>query len=60
MQEASKDPRDEKARKNGNPAVPMRDSEDLTCNEGEVEDLLSQGESSEADRPKKSKRPASK
>jgi len=60
MQETSKNPRDQKVGKNGNPAAPMRDSEDLTCNEGQVEDLLSQGESAEADRPKKPKRPTGK
>jgi len=29
--------------------VPKRDSEDLTCSEGQVEDLLSEGESTEAE-----------
>ncbi|MGA6826085.1 hypothetical protein ACO9S2_00590 [Nitrospira sp. NS4] len=60
MQETSKNPGDEKVRKKVDPAAPVRDSEDLTCNEGQVEDLLSQGESAEADRPKKPKRPSGK
>ena len=29
--------------------VPKRDAEDLTCSEGQVEDLLSEGESTETD-----------
>lgn len=60
MQEGSKGLRDEKTAKKIDPVMPIRDSDDLTCNEGQVEDLLSQGESSEADRPKKPKRPAGK
>ncbi len=52
--------RDEKEVKKINPVVPMRDSDDLTCNEGQVEDLLSQGESAEVERPKKPKRPTGK
>lgn len=60
MQEGSMSSRDEKEVKKINPVVPMRDSDDLTCNEGQVEDLLSQGESAEVERPKKPKRPTGK
>lgn len=60
MQERLKDSQADKAVKKISPAVPMRDSDDLTCNEGQVEDLLSQGESSEQERPKKPKRPTAK
>lgn len=60
MQETSKNPRDEKAIKKSQPVAPTRDSDDLTCNEGQMEDLLSQGESAEVERPKKPKRPSGK
>lgn len=36
-------------RKDSGPIVPAHDSADLTCSEGQVEDLLSEGESTEVD-----------
>lgn len=39
----------DKARKDSNPCAPVHDSADLTCSEGQVEDLFSEGESTEVD-----------
>ena len=38
-----------KVQKDSGPSAPPHDSADLTCSEGQVEDLLSEGESTEVD-----------
>jgi hypothetical protein len=39
----------DKVQKDSAPSAPAHDSADLTCSEGQVEDLLSEGESTEVD-----------
>jgi hypothetical protein len=39
----------DKVRKDSDPVAPVHDSAGLTCSEGQVEDLLSEGESTEDD-----------
>lgn len=47
MPEARKDDRGGKSRKSVGTREPKRDAEGLTCSEGQIEDLLSEGESVE-------------
>ncbi len=47
MPEARKDDRGGKSRKSVGTREPKRDAEGLMCSEGQIEDLLSEGESVE-------------
>jgi len=49
MQVIRHDGRGRKAGKSVGSEGSMRDSKDLTCNEGQVDDLLSEGESTEVE-----------